>query len=285
MLGVDPLAELAQRMSAHGVAFVLGAGVSVAAGVPAWAPLLDELIARSFGDRDQARLYSHALGGGPHIKARYLVERVGRERFVEDLRAVVYANAPVGRTTPVLASIARLCAGGRVHEVVTYNFDRLLEEALVHVRHRVIEPDTFPRGGELPLFHVHGWVGRERDEREWLVVTEDDFHEKYADPFDWANVVQLGAFSRRSCLFVGLSMEDPDLRRLLDAVSNGDAPHFALLPRTDPSSLAQGTDGEGVRAMCELADATRERVLEQLGVRTIWFDGFDELPAILERLR
>jgi hypothetical protein len=196
-----------------------------------------------------------------------------------------------------------------VHELLTYNFDCLLEEALDAIgrRYTRVDRDSFPVDGELPIRHVHGWLEREPSDAEWLVFAEDEFHARYADPFDWSNVVQLNAFSQRCCLFVGLSMDDPDLRRLLDAVSGrkpgrSRAPHFALLPRTDDAAIERSlldlraSAGEAldegswhavlerVRWMRELADLSKAAVLEQLGVNVIWFEGFDELPELLVTL-
>jgi SIR2-like domain len=39
----------------------------------------------------------------------------------------------------------------------------------------------------------------------------------YANPYSWANLVQMSLLLSQSCLFVGVSLTDPNIRRLLDA--------------------------------------------------------------------
>ena len=312
------LERLIERYRDQGITLVLGAGVSAAAGVPTWRPLMNALVigamTETLGVPAQsasllAEIYSRAISESAPVQARYLSNMLGKPAFVERLRDNIYQRVEPRVASPLLRAIALLCqmresVPGGVKEVITYNFDVLLEEALSIMgrAHTVVDRDSFIPGTDLPIRHVHGWLGRQPSEREWIVFGEDEFHEKFADPFDWSNVVQLNAFSQRSCLFVGLSMKDVNLRRLLDAVSKrraGTSPqHFVLLPRTSHEALRHAAASvldwheedepelvRRIRWLRELADFSKQQVLLELGVSTIWFERFEELPRLLERVR
>lgn len=55
------------------------------------------------------------------------------------------------------------------------------------------------------------------------------------DPYSWSNLIQLNYLRENTCLFIGLSLTDPNLRRLLDIASrkhDNDVPkHYAILKR------------------------------------------------------
>lgn len=52
--------------------------------------------------------------------------------------------------------------------------------------------------------------------KEEIVLIENDNHRIYSEVFDWSNVEQLRALTRCTCFFAGLSLKDPNLRRLLE---------------------------------------------------------------------
>ena len=53
------------------------------------------------------------------------------------------------------------------------------------------------------------------------------------DAYNWSNIIQLNCFLENTCMLIGLSVTDPNLRRLLDvAAKNNNVPkHYVLLKR------------------------------------------------------
>ena len=86
------------------------------------------------------------------------------------------------------------------------------------------------------MYHVHGIVfpKRENSSVEDIVLSENDYHRVYSEVFDWSNVEQLHALSRCTCFFIGLSLNDPNLRRLLEIAqrdSSKSVRHYVFLER------------------------------------------------------
>lgn len=103
-----------------------------------------------------------------------------------------------------------------------------------------------------------------------VVLSEDEYHNLYRDSYHWANVAQLYAFTHTKCIFVGLSMTDPSLRRLLDIAyhqGSGDADHYAFLIRTEFDCHKE-----------------TEEVFSQMGVNIIWCEDRDDLPRQIMRV-
>ncbi len=74
---------------------------------------------------------------------------------------------------------------------------------------------------DLPIYHVHGYLPQhstdfDNNSDNLIVFSERAYHTIYADPFSWSNIIQLYTLKENTCLFIGLSITDPNMRRLLD---------------------------------------------------------------------
>ncbi|RVT51254.1 hypothetical protein EOK94_30090, partial [Klebsiella pneumoniae] len=186
------------------------------------------------------------------MAARYLRKGFSKgdgeaKDFIEAVTKNLYklrnSNFPID--SELIKSIASMClprrTGAKVKSVITYNFDDLLERQLISnsILHRCIytnnesfDPD------ELPVYHVHGFLPENRKlydglDKSTLVFSEEGYHHIYSDSYHWSNLVQLNSFRENSCLMVGLSMTDPNLRRLLDISSKNieRSKHFTFMKR------------------------------------------------------
>src|SRR5262249_22418974 len=123
----------------------------------------------------------------------------------------------------------------RIPAVVTFNYDDLLEEELERrgVPHHVVAAPGRARGDGVPIVHPHGFLPRESpDEASGIVLTEDDYHRVGDAVFHWASGEIVHHLRHGTALFLGLSMSDPNLRRLLDAARvRGEIPAHWLVQR------------------------------------------------------
>lgn len=126
--------------------------------------------------------------------------------------------------------------------IITFNFDDLVEKALAQkgIAYRPIWKEGQSRNvNTLPIFHVHGYLPSdgELDEPN-LVFSEDTYHSQFINPYSWSNLVQLNTYSENVCIFIGLSLADPNLRRLLDIShrNNNQCKNYIVMCRCDRRS-------------------------------------------------
>lgn len=314
----DSLAYHARKLSEHlqsgELTLVCGAGVSVAAGAPTWQILLNELLSnlikKQLPDapssvRDQrklAHLYQEYFSPTSLVVAQYLKNGLGDD-FLSMVRQTLYSAS--SSSSDLLDAIVDLCRPQRSREslkaIITFNFDDLIEKNLQnhHINHRPIYGEGKKANrSELPIYHVHGFLPRDGDlsEENSIVFSEDAYHSQFIDPFSWSNLVQLNHLSQSVCLFVGLSMTDPNLRRLLDVAMRKNperhANHYIFKRRHDFNALnshiaeldLEADEAQTAKEFASMSEILEEQDSSNLGLNTIWIDDYSEIPTFMRLL-
>ncbi|TON23884.1 SIR2 family protein [Vibrio parahaemolyticus] len=306
----------------------LGAGVSSSAGMPDWSTLLNSLFVTyltqkfdgdgAVGDEDINDLITRLNSinePSALMAARYLRKGLSKsDGGAKDFIGAVTKNLYVLRNTDfaidseLIKSIASMClprrAGAKVKSVVTYNFDDLLERQLSNnsILHRCIYTDDESyEPDELPVYHVHGFLPEARKSCDYLdnstlVFSEEGYHQIYSDSYHWSNLVQLNSFRESNCLMIGLSMTDPNLRRLLDISSKNTerSKHFAFMKRLSSIEFCYETiSGKKSKVIDNVESAKRflehhhilnEELMKELGVTIIWYENYDDIPEIIKNV-
>lgn len=293
----------------------LGAGVSIGANIAGWNELVTDLLVTMISEKlkdngiiinaDEQNLIIDQIKTGnssPLLQARYI--RTGLDKmFTEVVTKILYNNINNSNsgTSALLKSLTRLCAPRRssigIRGVITYNFDDLLEFHLKesNISHLPIyrETDTCSQD-ELSIYHVHGFLPREAtgyDElsENLLVFSEEGYHAVMLDPYCWSNITQLNFLRENTCLMVGLSLIDPNLRRLLDiaARKTHKPKHFAILKRqTLTDKLKNSTITlKALNSFLTVDQELQEKSFRELGLNIIWVDSYEEIPGILDSIR
>ena len=102
-----------------------------------------------------------------------------------------------------------------------------------------------------------------------IFLTEENYNDLYNHPYSWQISSQLSFFRENVCLFVGCSLADPNLRRLLEMTKADNKTHFAII-RNDLTTTK------------DLTVATSH--FARLGVEVIWVNTFDEITDVLRSL-
>jgi hypothetical protein len=271
----------------------LGAGVSMSANLPSWWNLLKDMIdtckQKEFKDGDIEKLtkvcYNSSIVMGRFV--RMMMEKKSNdEDYYQCLHDALYGGISAYRS-PLIDEICNLVDSKKLQaqSIITYNFDDVMERAL---RERGIEnysvfgqnqPQRF-----FPIYHVHGFIpyANKDDIKSVPVLSEEEYHRVYASSYNWSNVEQLHALSRTTCIFIGLSMTDPNLRRLLDIAiqdSENDPRHFVFLPRISEFGTDKNAEAKNNEAM-----KIQKQIFVELGLRVIWYRDYNELPKLLKNL-
>lgn len=276
--------------------FFLGAGVSMDAGGPSWEILLQQIMKKikNIGRRNEFKKVYESCGNSPIILGRYLASNDKKLEWISEYlrECVLYRNVHLEKSELIKAICEaiigsekdeRIIAVGSVESIITYNYDDLVETALEKEGFqtaRVYQKSRIKRG-EFPVYHVHGIIPQEKN---GIISTpifgEKEYHQVYRESYQWSNVEQLHALDRNTCFFIGMSMTDPNLRRLLDisrAGSDNDSRHYAFLERKPLFKLEEVQKNE-------LHFKTIEFQLYDLGVQVIWYEKYNEVPKFIRRI-
>ena len=329
------LKGLIAAFESESLTLILGAGVSVEYGLPNWETLLQKLLLTSFkgevsSDTEKAfvlaKLFTKIFSPNPLIAARYLRQHYstelkgGGDKFESTVRKALYEQIKDDFQSDLFSEIVQLCVSPgkspNLDSVITYNYDDILEYHLnaidIDVPYKTISSvGVRPKPGELPIYHVHGYLPRKGKLTSTTLVTlsEDTYHEQYTDIYSWNNIVQINKFRDCVCLFLGLSLTDPNLRRLLDIANKQrgatKAQHYAIRKKYDGKALQEQLENllkinpdlldEKAHAKLQLDDTIEYliKVIEKFetqddlsfGINTIWVDEYSEIPQILKAIR
>ena len=142
----------------------------------------------------------------------------------------------------------------------------------------------------LPIYHVHGYLPREvtltEEHRRSVVLSEQAYHNQFFDPYMWTNLSILYHFRNKVCLFIGLSMSDPNLRRLLELASSKSKTikHYAIM--ISPwDKVIRENDSPKTKDFADTMKSLEHRSLQQLGVDIIWLERHEDIPDFLMSIK
>lgn len=288
--------RLKESLKAGDLTLVCGAGVSIGAQIPSWnellLDLLETMIARISNDQsislksENASNYRSILGSSSLVMGKYLKSNLGKD-FLPELRDALYKNNP--KTCDLIDAIVEVSRpqrdGKPLNSIITFNFDALIGENLErnNVKFKAIDNEgNRNQPDELPIYHVHGFLPRtgKITSTKSVVFSEDSYHTQFIEPFSWSNLIQLNKLSQNTCLFIGLSLTDPNLRRLLDVANRKDPSnnlnHYIVKKKP---SLANNND-----KVDDLMMFLEEQDANELGLNVIWVNDFDQIGELIKNL-
>jgi hypothetical protein len=153
-----------------------------------------------------------------------------------------------------------------------------------------------PDKNELAIHHVHGFLPRDLEKYEGiseksLIFSEEGYHSVMLDSFNWSNLVQLNYFRERTCLFIGASLTDPNVRRLLDIAMSKQPDkscrHYIFMKRETFSipSNREDLSVNNIKKFEVVNEDQKEKSFQELGLNIIWFEEYSDIPGLLRKLR
>ena len=164
------------------------------------------------------------------------IKKVLGKNYINYLQSLLYSNCnkkvikdKIDKDL-FLFTIANLIIRRKnIQAVVTYNYDNFLSETL-----KILEPDTSMlktvdifgsvqklkhNNRVLPIYHVHGFIPPPDNpiiyDIENIVLSTDEYFNNMIEPFSWQTTTQLFYLNNYNCLFLGTSLNDWNMLRVL----------------------------------------------------------------------
>jgi hypothetical protein len=224
-----------------------------------------------------------------NIKKRsYNMVAASTYRTNKTLDALITFCAAVEESPIASASGGRWRTNRKVGGILTTNYDNLVEGSFnskygKHLLHPVAREgarEIFQDRRIIPVYHMHGYVSYINDpgspdgvKASELVLTEKDYYQTFYNLLGFSNTVA-GSFLRRfNSIFVGCSMTDRNIRRILyhlrrERIASSEAMrHFAILP-----------------CCTQEKDDFNDAVLDSFGVTSIRVNGGEKIGAEVEAI-
>lgn len=307
------ISQLKHEYEQEKVVLVLGAGVSMSAGLPSWSQMISVLqaemisllvsqqrgipLAKAEQILELANNYFNNTNNGtsPLAQMRFIRSALSSEDYNRMVHKALYGKKT--KNSNLLKAICKICKPTRniagVFSIITHNFDDLLENSLTNasIEYKdICKDEDVISSDDLNIFHVHGLLphnlsnfNQELD----LVFSEEEYHHVYNKPYSWSNLVQINSFRDKTCVFIGSSLSDPNLRRLLDISSRkGENPrHFAFMARPSIITDSVSMNQTALRLYREILENLNNTYYSTLGLNIIWVDDVEEIPELLLKLK
>ncbi len=240
--------KLKEDIKDGGITLVLGAGINSGSGLPDWNKLLSKLGSVGFEPKEKDALSMlktfEQLGyqkPGGYTKTK---------NSVASLKQQLYSKYYNSKPKPKISTLEvigqeiikdRTDGIPKIRRVITLNVDSLLEEYILKEgAHSKIYPHPITQWyqsavhvkNRIDIYHLHGFLPTKQYKRkvghlsdyhdapESLVFGDDEYWDMTSRPSSLPNVVMMNALHDSHCVFIGLSMTDPNIARWLALRAN-----------------------------------------------------------------
>ena len=208
---------------------VMGAGINKDYGAKDWQELVSALNDSFYqGNKEDERQVHHYVGRelftSPSIyrKPFNVYEKLAHELYeFEEAKSFNDPDSTLYKCVNFLSTHPKV-------EVITYNYDTNLE--YLCKKRNLLYCSTYEdsccsiKESSINIYHVHGLLpyGKYNEARytQSLVFNESDYYDLYNSPYSWNIAKQLHDFKFNVCFFLGISLTDPDMKRLLELGRN-----------------------------------------------------------------
>ncbi len=223
----------------------IGAGLSMAVGLPSWDGLLKELIGkvRDLGYTSPSILEQYEeLVKDPNkflILAQELKDKLGGNfnKYISDR----FAN-----NVPNPSDSHKKIIKFPYSFIITTNYDTLVENAYAAIHQKQAKVYTFKESGDIAndmwnnrpfILKAHGDANKTQ---QGIILTEQDYRQIIYQERGYKSVLH-NLFGTKTLLFLGSSLSDPELKLLLSYIHSsfhGSGPtHFALIEKEKINSI------------------------------------------------
>lgn len=314
---VDQARRVAESVRNGEIAPLVGAGFSIDSGLPSWDSLIRRAvlawqlqdsgpIAQSASGERYYSLFRTGLGTDLAIVSfiRAQLQETGGD-LADLVKIALYMdehqNFFVPRPLDTHRHLVALCAP-HSNKFWTTNYDDLLEQAAgdADIPVRALHPADRLECKKILISHLHGFLpptdsGETEHQAHQIVLAEDDYHLVAGNTVGWTNREFHRLFDGYRALILGMSLTDPNLRRVLRATTrdskttcNGSIPrHFALMQCLSSGDCQDKVFEAAPPQPSELTDVSewRRQYWQQHDVELIELPTYDSILPFLLRVR
>ncbi len=311
--------SLLKNLSSDNITLFLGCGVSKSVGLPDWYEFLENICYSFFSHwgygikekilkpstppdnlsigftrngyynffDNQTELIKKFLSNDLLILAQQIKNCIRPIDWDYLLHKSLYPFGEVTYNSNLLISIVKFIKiiKNKLTAVINYNFDDAFEYNLrrENIKHKII----FNKNDQIDIkklnvFHPHGYLpfsGVRKCKK--MIISEVDYQNFTNKPLSRENNIQLSYLFNTTCIFIGLSMSDPNLRKLIrNASSYSKKIHFAFINKELKEDI-----------FSTMNQALFDKDMEQMRVKVIRYPlikddnaPFKNLPELLEIL-
>jgi hypothetical protein len=220
--------------------FFVGSGLSVAAGLPTWSGLMDELIIKTeqLGYVSAEKIAEYKRLSKDPSKFLFLAEDLKAE-MASGFTDYMYDRFGKPDIKPTETHLALMDIPHAL--VITLNYDRLLENAFNSKKGYPPNSYTYRDSREAAnsywkrsyfILKAHGDANRDV---EGLILSQRDYRRTLYRENGYRSLLQ-AMFTTNAIIFLGVSLNDPEFNQLVDYLHDsyhgGGPTHFALLEET-----------------------------------------------------
>jgi hypothetical protein len=259
---------------------VMGAGINQDYGAKNWSELLSALNTDFYqGDQKSADEVKHYVGK-ELFTSSMILKTSGFDTY-KSLCHELYEFKEAKSFNDCDSTLYKCVDFIQAHpgvSIITYNYDTNLEYLLKKrsLRYTTIYDDNsfVTKDSICDIYHVHGLLPYDRyDQKKFtdsLIFNESDYYYLYNNPYSWNIAKQLHDFKFHSCLFIGISLTDPDMKRLLELASNYMKFNFIFVKKEDGYSASVYKDITAYFFSFDLI--------------TIWVDKYEDIGEWLKKI-
>lgn len=304
----DNILEVSKKYFDNKVSLFLGAGVSIAANLPSWDDLIAELLIKKFENETTYQNHDGELGSilclekanrehSMISQTRFIKQNLEPKKYVELLQEALYKNtSKINLANPLFDILIKMIRNKndiKIKNIVTFNFDDLLELKLKEVGiayYQYTDLSNKHDNSEVSISHVYGFLPLsgtpDEIDIDEIIFSEEQYHKMYCDPFHWSNMKQLVCLRENTCFFIGCSLTDPNMRRILDiAKSKTNRKHYAILKIDEikkPKDVFISDDL--LEKYKNFHVQSKTDYFESLGVNVIWVESFTQVPEVIQEI-
>ena len=186
-------------------------------------------------------------------------------------------------SSKLIDALIQLIKIAGISEIINFNYDDIFYHILKNnnLNFKNIYSEISGKNIKNRIYYPHGYLPLKGGEKTKLILSEEDYQEENFQFDNWSNKIQSSIYINTSCIFIGLSLTDPNLRGILKSCNKAAKyNHYAFLP-------ACNTNYSKVQLMMNsLFDAD----LQRLGIKVIRYpltkkpDCYSKLPYIINIL-